>query len=425
MVKKLTLCLAAILLCALALLFVLPSAAEVSELDAAAVNDIAQSIAERWDSIHRTGGLPFNEYDLDYSVIDSDGVVVAVTSDLAALSLNEAVRNRDTILDVSVAGQVVGKVLFHNDTARGMADFRRDLTRLFAAALALSAALCGGLLFYIHRSVIAPFERMKGFARRVAAGDLDVPLEMDRSHLFGAFTESFDLLREELRKSRAGEREAVKAKRELVASLSHDIKTPVASIKAVAELSSVNADAEARTRLRTIIAKAEQIDALITDMFHVTLEELQELSVSVAEVPSGELAALIAGADYLGTLEPFVLPECIARADPVRFAQVADNIIANSYKYAGTGIAIRSDFSREDDVDYLLIEILDFGPGVSPNDLPLLRQKYFRGANANGKSGYGLGLYISQVLMEMQGGDLNCRNNPGGGFSVTLRLALA
>ena len=106
------------------------------------------------------------------------------------------------------------------------------------AALFLQCGICAGYFFYIHHVVIRPFWKLKKFAERVADGNLDIPLEMDRKNLFGAFTESFDIMRSELKKARIAEARANAGKKELVAKLSHDIKTPVASIKAASEVGS-------------------------------------------------------------------------------------------------------------------------------------------------------------------------------------------
>ena len=110
--------------------------------------------------------------------------------------------------------------------------------------------------------VIKPFKKLKGFAVRIAAGNLDFPLEMDRINLFGAFTESFDVMRDELKRSRIAEARAEAEKRELVAELSHDIKTPVASIKAASELGLLLADSDkVKDNYQNIIYKADQVSA--------------------------------------------------------------------------------------------------------------------------------------------------------------------
>jgi len=99
---------------------------------------------------------------------------------------------------------------------------------------------------------------------------------------------------------------------------------------------------------------------------------------------------------------------------------VFDNVISNSYKYAGTGIEISAFFEER----VLVIDISDFGVGVPDDDLPLILNKFHRGKNATNKGGYGLGLYICKNLMEQMSGDVRCFNRPDG-FCVQIMLRLA
>lgn len=274
---------------------------------------------------------------------------------------------------------------------------------------------------YIDRSIFRPFRKLQAFARHVAEGKLDMPLEMEKGNGFGAFAESFDLMREELAKARENERLANQSKKELVASLSHDIKTPVASIKAVSEVMILNSVIEDDiSQLEVINAKADQINTLITNMFSATLEELQELTVRVTEESSVLLGDLIKNVDYNNRATISPIPECIVLIDMLRLLQVIDNIISNSYKYAGTSIGVLVNIKGQ----YLEIEFKDYGRGVSPEEIPLLFNKFYRARNSVGKSGTGLGLYISQYLMDKMSGDIICRNIDGG-FVVILRLHIA
>ncbi len=244
---------------------------------------------------------------------------------------------------------------------------------------------------------------------------------MDKHGVFGAFTESFDLMREELKRAQENERNAERSKKELVASLSHDIKTPVASIRAAAEFMLVAArDEKDRRQLERIGEKAEQINTLITNMFHATLEELQELSVTAAEIQSISIARLVRNADYRDMVLPFEIPSCIVLADPVRLQQILDNIVSNAYKYADTEIKVSSVIEGNE----LVIKIIDFGPGVPDDELPLVTGKFYRGKNAADMGGYGLGLYIAQTLLTQMSGTLHCENRSDG-FSVIISLKLA
>ena len=391
------------------------------QLDAVHVNDIVKTFADNWVFIQGGEAPPVFHYDLDYVVIDNDEKLIAASRRDLNENINDAIRNRDTIADIKVADEIVGKVIIYNDTFH---IWEQNEARLIAVSLLLLVLLVFtgvGYALYLHHTVLRPFNRMQGFARHIAAGNLDVPLEMDRNNLFGAFTESFDLMREELYKARENERKANRSKKELVASLSHDIKTPVASIKAVTELMLVTAkDEKERKQLDTINAKAEQINALITNMFHATLEELQALDVTITEHGSTIIQHLIQNADYEDLVRPFAIPSCLILADQLRLQQVLDNIIGNSYKYAGTDIEVHAVI----DEDFIILDIVDFGMGVPQDDLPLLLNKFYRGKNADAKSGYGLGLYISKYLMEQMSGGLSCENRSDG-FAVRLMLRLA
>jgi signal transduction histidine kinase len=393
------------------------------QLDTAAVNDTVETISENWAELQKSGGgsLPSFEHTLDYAVIDNEGNLVAATRRGLSEHLNAAIQNRDTIVDIAVSGETVGKAIFHNDTVRLL---EQNRTRLITVSVLIMAVLLAAFTvytFYLHVILVRPFQKMKNYAERIAAGNLDIPLLMDKGHVFGAFTESFDIMREELHKARENERKADRSKKELVASLSHDIKTPVASIKAVAEVMMVMAsDEENKRQLEIINAKAEQINRLITDLFHATLEDLQALNVSVSDAESNELPGLIRNADYKGLVRPFFVPSCIISADLQRLQQVFDNIITNSYKYAGTDIEIEAAFEEQ----YLVICIIDFGAGVKKDELPLLFNKFYRGKDAEAKNGYGLGLYLSKYLLEQMGGHIRCENRPNG-FAVTLLLRLS
>jgi len=278
-----------------------------------------------------------------------------------------------------------------------------------------------GIYFYVRIKILKPFDKLKSFAQRVARGDLDVPLEMDKGNLFGAFTESFDIMREELRTARENEIAIDKSKKELVASLTHDINTPVASVRSALDVLRLKlGDDEQLKLIDSANAKLEQIDSLVTNLFQSTLEELQELKVMPSEVQSTDVYNIIKQADYEGRCGHFFMTDCIVNADLFRLQQVFDNIIKNSYKYAATDIAVSSFI----DEDSLFIEIKDFGAGVDEKELPLLTGKFYRGSNATKASGHGLGLFLSKSFLERMDGSLHLENHEDG-FVVVVTLKLA
>ncbi len=104
--------------------------------------------------------------------------------------------------------------------------------------------------------------------------------------------------------------------------------------------------------------------------------------------------------------------------DKLRIQQVFDNLFMNSYKYADTDIEVSCELVD----DYLKVSIRDKGPGVAENELPLLREKYKRGSNCEGKDGAGLGLYLTDYFIRQMDGKLDIINaHPGLNVSVFIR----
>lgn len=395
-------------------------------VDTVAVNRIVRGTSDAWESgqFENFGGI--SEVDgisYDYSVLDNRGTLLFATSDAAPSSVHDAVLNHQTVLNVESDGIIVGKVLIRTSYDDLLAKSRRQLTTsalFFLAFMAVPAVL---YLLYLNRSIIRPFLELKDFARHVASGNLDLPLPMDRGHIFGAFTESFDLMREQLREARQREAEADRSKKELIASLSHDIKTPVASIKLISELLlATEAEGKNRNKIGTIYEKSGQIDRLVTNLFQASLEDLGKMTVNPAEESSELLAPIIRDADYCERVHLDPVPGCLLFMDTLRISQVIDNIIHNSYKYADTAIHVSSTMTGSG----LALMFRDFGKGVPDEELPFLFQKYYRGSRqAEEKAeGSGLGLYISRLLMEQMGGDIQCRNLEDG-FSVDVLIPFA
>lgn len=391
-----------------------------SPQDTVAVNEVLKRLEADWDS---PGSAAAGD-GLDYVVLDGEGEVLFKTAQGLSESVNAATAHRDTILDIRQGGKTVGKLIVYNRADAVYESRKRALALAVAAVMLLQTAATTGYVIYLRKILVRPFHKLKDFAQRVAGGNLDVPLEMDRQNVFGAFTESFDLMRSELKRARLAEAQANAAKKELVAELSHDIKTPVASIKAASEVGLALADSDRlRDNYTQIIRKADQINTLVTNLFNATLEELEQLSVTPGDMESGELAQMLENADYLhrsAVPAASAIPPCLLCADRLRLQQVLDNIYANSYKYAGTDImlAITRESSR------IVIAIEDFGGGVSPPELPFLKEKFRRGSNTGDVEGAGLGLYISDYFMRKMGGKLTVENGTCG-LKVSVEVPLS
>lgn len=333
-------------------------------------------------------------------------------------NLYRAIGQQDAVFDYMKGNVLLGKIIFpHMESKFGQlkATIMRTLIGCLVGVLAVVDVFC--LSLYVK--ILSPFHRLKEFAGNVALGNLDAPLHMDKGNYFGAFTESFDIMREELKAAREGEYQANLSKKELVASLSHDIKTPVATIKAICEILEIKLrDNENIGKIQIIGQKVDVIEHLVNNLFHATLEEMQSLKVTPGEESSMILLEMLEEMNHYGRIS-FVneLPGCLLYCDKLRLHQVIENIISNSYKYADTDIEVRFEEKERS----IQVEIRDFGQALEDVDLLLVCEKYYRGGNAAKKNGAGLGLYLAKTFMERMCGEMTCTKDHG--FVVTLEIA--
>lgn len=345
--------------------------------------------------------------------------IIMVSDDNYQSVNNYFIKEGKSVFDYREDGVIAGKIAFsaRTDEYSSMTG-NAEIQLISLLVVIYIAGLI--LLLVIWYFYIRPFNKLSSFAASVSKGNLDDPLNMDKHNYFGAFTESFDRMREELKQSSEREAAANRSKQELVAELSHDIKTPVATIKATCEVMELkHKDPDVLEKVSVIKSKASSVEQLIDNMFRATLDDLDELKVTPREESSLIINDILGDLRFYGTVEQKgSVPECLIVVDRLRLEQVIDNIAGNSFKYAGTALEV--DYKA--DKDNISVILSDRGPGVPEDELAMLTTKFFRGSDASGsgKDGSGLGLYLASRFMEKMGGGLELRNREGGGFTAEI-----
>jgi len=233
----------------------------------------------------------------------------------------------------------------------------------------------------------------------------------------------------------AAEREALKEVDELRASLlaavSHDLRTPLASIKAAATaLLSTTATftpAQVAELLASIDSEADRLDALVEDL--LDLRRVEEGSVELALVES-DLSELIAAAvadaqSAAKSGHAAVLTRGLAsldlETDPGLVTRVLFNLILNALSYGGDDIAV--DLGEVDSM--AVVRVIDHGPGVDRASREAVFQPFQRRGDVGDGTGVGLGLAIARGLTKVLGSELEIEDTPGGGCTMVLRLPLS
>lgn len=298
---------------------------------------------------------------------------------------------------------------------RNKENIQRDVSImpiLCAASVFLFAAMFG----YIYFAILRPFEKMKDFAAKISMGDFDIPLNYERSNYFGEFTWAFDSMRKEITKSRASEKEAIENNKTVIATLSHDIKTPIASIRAYAEGLSANLDKtyEKREKYLTVITqKCDEVSRLTDDLFLHSISDLDKLKLTAERIEICTFTESIVN-EIAAEQDDVIFrkPDFTAyvNADKNRFTQLCENIINNARKYAKTNIEVFFTMGNKN----IVLHFQDQGNGIPDENMPFIFDKFYRGNNCGSEQGSGLGLYIVKYITEKMGGEVVLQNHDIG-----------
>lgn len=292
---------------------------------------------------------------------------------------------------------------------------QKNLLSLFAISMLYLMVVFS----YISLQIIRPFIRLEKYAQQIAEGNLDVKLQYERKNFFGAFTWAFDHMREELTISRMNEKKAIEDNKTIIATLSHDIKTPISSIRAYSEALEAGLDTSYEKRqgyLNIIINKCDEVTKLTNDLVQHSLSELDKLEILSQQIQIHELLLKIFH-DFNYSQINMELPFCEAEVmvDKKRMAQVIGNIIGNAQKYAPQAhLSVRTELGEREYIIY----IKDNGPGIPPEDMPFIFDKFYRGHNAQNCEGSGLGLYIVKYILNKMEGEIELINKEDGLLTI-------
>jgi two-component system sensor histidine kinase MprB len=297
--------------------------------------------------------------------------------------------------------------------ARPLDEVDRQLDRVLLVLLIVGAAgvaLGAALAALVARTALAPVTR---FTRRTEelAGAPDPSQRMDASggDELGRLAHSFNRTLDSLE-------ESVEAQRQLVADASHELRTPIASIRAniqTLEHAGRLPPAERESLRADIVSELDELTALVADI--VELAQGSKPAELVDEVRLDELVEEVttrARARSNGVALELSAEPTLVRGEPARIQRAVTNLIDNALKWSPDGGKVEIDVAGGG------VSVRDHGPGFAEADLPHVFQRFYRADSARALPGSGLGLAIVRQAAESHGGEAKAANAPGGGALV-------
>lgn len=297
--------------------------------------------------------------------------------------------------------------------------------------LPVAAVLAGAAGFVLFRRLRRRLEWLEDRVRRVAAGDLDARVEEPGADEIGRLGESFNVMAERLKESRETEVAADQQRRRFLADVTHDLATPLTSIRGYAETlldpGVLKSPEEREEYIRFIHEEAVRMDRLVVDLLDLARVESGNVRLDLTRLDLAALARQEA-ARLQRAFEDAGLRLEVADAEPVfvaadarRTEQVVSNLLRNALAHVPRGGTVGLRVERAPGAAARLI-VEDTGPGFDEADLPFLFDRFYRGAPARTAGGTGLGLAIVRGIARAHGGEAAAENRPGGGARVVVTL---
>ncbi|MGC0372783.1 two-component system sensor histidine kinase MtrB [Streptomyces sp. SAI-229] len=293
----------------------------------------------------------------------------------------------------------------------------------------LVIALVPGLI--AARSVLRPVRELRQAAQSMGSGRLDTRITVRGSDELADLARTFNDSAGKLERSVRELREAEARARRFASDVSHELRTPLTGMLAVTEVLDEDAD-----RLDPDTARAVRLVSTETGKLAVLVEDLMEISrfdARAAELNTDEVDVAQTIRKTLqnrhwtdGRVRTELPPGIRARLDPRRFDIVIANLVGNALRHGGVPVTVSLRVeARSPDPPVLITEVADSGPGIRPDVLPHIFDRFYKADAARTRSaGSGLGLAITQENVRLHGGTVRAGNLPGGGAVFTVEIPL-
>jgi two-component system sensor histidine kinase MprB len=293
--------------------------------------------------------------------------------------------------------------------------------------LILGLVLVGGVLVagtlgrFASRRVLKPLKEVERTAQHIAeTDDLSDRIHVRADDEVGRLASRFNQMLDRLQGSRNALDDSVRAQRQLVADASHELRTPVTSLRTNIEILLQTDDLDPKERhamLTDVVEQSEELASLVNDLIELARgdepgPETDDVRLDwVAEESLARARRNAPGLRFEATIEPALLDGI-----PERLGRAINNLLDNASRHSRAGGTVELYAGPAG------IRVRDHGDGVDEADLPYLFDRFYRGSNSRGRQGSGLGLAIVRQVTEQHGGTASVTNAPGGGALFTLTL---
>ncbi|MFN8595623.1 MAG: ATP-binding protein [Anaerolineae bacterium] len=328
---------------------------------------------------------------------------------------------------------IAGVLVFVNVwiIARLMFATSHDLT-LATILLVFATGIAAAVSFFLSTALTDRIFALNRAADQIAAGELKTRVTVAGRDELAQLAQTFNIMAAQLEAAQARQRELDTLRRDLVAWVSHDLRTPLTSIRALLEALAdglVDDPATVQRYYRVAQQDSRALSQLIDDLFEVSQMDAGGLKLDLAPNSIGDLisdtiesfseAARQQQVTLSGAVAPHIDP---VRMDAPRIGRVLANLTANALRHTPAGGRIDLAARRVD--KRVIVEVSDTGEGIQPEDVPFVFDRFYRGEKSRNRAtgGAGLGLAIARGIVAAHGGSIHVESEAGRGARFTFTL---
>jgi signal transduction histidine kinase len=282
--------------------------------------------------------------------------------------------------------------------------------------------LLGGLVgAFLARGLLRPVARASVAAHSLAEGLLDTRLPVESRDEFGAWAASFNEMADALEAKITALSEAQARERRFTSDVSHELRTPLTALVAEASLLAEQLDRmpdEARRPAELLVNDVARLRDLVEDLMEISRLDAGEARVRKEPVDVGSLVTTAVHSRRWDDRVEIEREEVVVSTDPRRLERIVANLVGNALEHAGRDVSVRV---GKDGVA-AFVEVTDQGPGIPPDRLPHVFERFYKADTSRAGPGSGLGLAIALENARLLGGDLDVWSEVGRGTRFTLRL---
>lgn len=296
---------------------------------------------------------------------------------------------------------------------------------LLGLLLTFAAILSASFGYLLAASMAHSLALLQKGAQRIAGGDFSARVHLTEVDELSDVAEAFNFMGDELQRSFARQRELEQARRDLIAAVSHDLRTPLTSIRAMIEALADEVVAEPEMVQRyygTIRSQIQNLSGLINDLFELSQLETGQVQLAVEAVNLNDLLSDVlesmqaqAGAKGVSLQGIFSEDVPLIKGELNKLQRVITNLVQNAIRHTPAGGSIS--LATQPAPDGVQVEVADTGEGIAPEDLPHIFEQFFRGEKSRSREtgGAGLGLAIARRIVEAHHGRIWVESQVGQG----------